>query len=114
MPPEALKLLVDIQRSLALISEFTVGMNYEMYRLDEKSRAAVERKFEIIGEASTRLRDRFPDLFSEIASGPQIIGFRNRLIHGYDNVDDAIIWDIITRKLPELGSQITELINRTQ
>ena len=45
MPPEALKLLVDIQQSLALISEFTVGMNYEKYRFDEKSRAAVERKF---------------------------------------------------------------------
>jgi uncharacterized protein with HEPN domain len=112
MPPEALKLLVDIQQSLAAIRDFTLGMDYEMYRNDEKSKAAVERKFEIIGEACGRLRDRFPDLFAEIGVGPQIIGFRNRLIHGYDNVDDAIIWDIVVRKLPELEVQIKILANR--
>ena len=74
-------------------------------------RAAVERKFEVIGEACMRLRDRFPKPFSHIASGPQIIGFRNRLIHGYDNVDDAIVWDIVTRKLPSLATEVEALID---
>ncbi len=111
MPPEALKLLVDIQSSLAEIREFTAGMDYAAYRIDAKCRAAVERKFEIIGEACTRLRDRFPDFYSKIESGPQIVGFRNRLIHGYDNVDDAIVWDIVTHKLPVLSLQVEALMN---
>jgi len=50
MPPEVLKLLVDIRNSLEEIRDFTAGMDYGMYRLDAKCRAAVERKFEIIGE----------------------------------------------------------------
>ena len=110
MPPEVLKLLVDIQNSLGEIRDFTDGMDFAAYRIDAKCRAAVERKFEIIGEACTRLRDRFPESYSKIDSGPQIVGFRNRLIHGYDNVDDAIVWDIVTRKLPELTLQVEALI----
>lgn len=110
MPPEALKLLVDIQSSLAEIRDFTDGMDYAAYRVDAKCRAAVERKFEIIGEACTRLRDRFPDFYSKIESGPQIVGFRNRLIHGYDNVDDAIVWDVVTHKLPVLSSQVEAIM----
>ena len=110
MQPEALKLLVDIRQALANISDFTSGMDFADYRVDAKCRAAVERKFEVIGEACTRVRDRFPGIFEKIETGPQIIGFRNRLIHGYDNVDDAIVWDIVTRKLPSLGIQIEELL----
>jgi hypothetical protein len=61
MPPEILKLLVDIRKALKDITEFTAGMDYAAYQRDAKCRAAVERKFEIIGEACTRLRDRFPE-----------------------------------------------------
>ena len=70
MPPEGLKLLVDIQQSLTAIQEFTIGMDFGSYRNDGKTRAAVERKFEIIGEACGRLRDRCPGLFAEIGAGP--------------------------------------------
>ena len=111
MPPEALKLLVDIQRALSDIMEFTAGMDFVMYQLDAKCRAAVERKFEVIGEACTRLRDRFPEIFPLVLSGSQIIGFRNRLIHGYDNVDDAIVWDILSSKLPSLATEVEALID---
>ena len=111
MPPEALKLLVDVQKALAEITDFTAGMDFASYQLDAMCRAAVERKFEIIGEACMRLRDRFLEPFSHIPSGPQIIGFRNRLIHGYDNVDDAIVWDIVTSKLPLLTVEVEALIN---
>ena len=111
MPPETLKLLVDIQNALADIRDFTVGMDFAMYQLDAKCRAAVERKFEVIGEACMRMRDRFPEQFSLVLSGSQIIVFRNRLIHGYDNVDDAIVWDILTRKLPVLAIEVAALID---
>jgi len=110
MPPKALKLLVDIRDASTDIKDFTCGMDLSKYRQDSKSRAAVERKFEVIGEACGRIRDQFPDLFEKLDAGPQIIGFRNRLIHGYDSVDDAIVWDVITRKLPGLERQVIELI----
>ena len=55
-------------------------------------KAAVERKFEIIGEVCTRLRDKHPAFFENFENGHMIIGFRNRLIHGDDAVDDAIVW----------------------
>jgi len=62
---------------LADIKDFTGGMDFPAYQTNAMCRAAVERKFEVIGEACTRLRDRFPEPFSHLASGPQIIGFRN-------------------------------------
>lgn len=110
MRPESLKLLVDIRDASSDIREFVHGMDLPRYRHDTKCRAAVERKFEVIGEACARLRDRFPDHFEKLDAGPQIIGFRNRLIHGYDNVDDAIVWDVVIRKLPALEQQVLDLI----
>lgn len=110
MQPELLKLLVDIRDAASDIRDFTIDMDLPGYRLDAKCRAAVERKFEIIGEACTRLRDQFPQAFTRLLHGPQIIGFRNRLIHGYDNVDDSIVWDAVTQKLPDLEREVLSLI----
>jgi len=102
MKPEVTKLILDIREAIADIREFVGGMSLDEYLVDTKTRAAVERKFEVIGEACARLRDRSPETFQHIPSAQEIIGFRNRLIHGYDQVDDAIVWDVISRKLPEL------------
>lgn len=110
MLPEVLKLLVDVRDATSDIQAFTAGMDLSQYRQDTMCRAAVERKFEIIGEACTRLRDRFPKSFEKLECGPQIIGFRNRLIHGYDNVDDSIVWDAVTGKLPDLKKEVLSLI----
>lgn len=110
MQDECLKLLVDIRQAYGDIRAFTAGLNFDQYRGDTMCRAAVERKFEIIGEACTRMRDRFPAIFLQMTNGVQIIGFRNRLIHGYDNVDDAIVWDIVTQKLPLLSAEVETLI----
>jgi len=110
MPPEATKLLLDIQAALADIQEFTDGFDLPEYRSDSKCKAAVERKFEIIGEACTRLRDDCPDVFDKIPNGHLIIGFRNRLIHGYDSVDDGIVWDVLKTKLLDLERSVKSLL----
>ena len=81
MKVEAAKLILDIREAIEDIQKFTEEMTFENYLADDKTRAAVERKFEIVGEACTRLRDRAPDIFETIPEAPQIIGFRNRLIH---------------------------------
>ena len=111
MQPEIHKLLLDIQSALLEIQEFTAGMNLSSYQVDSKSKAAVERKFEIIGEACSRFRSDFPEEFEKIRNGHQIIGLRNRLIHGYDSVDDAIVWDVLQTKLPELLACVEELLS---
>lgn len=110
MPPELNKLLIDIQAALLEIQEFTAGMDLQAYRADSKCKAAVERKFETIGEACSRMRDRFPETFEKIANGHHIIGFRNRLIHGYDSVDDGIVWDVLQSKLSDLLIGVEALI----
>ncbi len=109
MPPEVLKLLEDILNAAGSIQEFTKDKDLDGYRSDEMCRAAVERKFEIIGEACTRLRDRHPQDFSKLEHGANIIGLRNRVIHGYDCVDDAILWDAIHQHLPDLVKEIATL-----
>ena len=72
-------------------------------------RRAVEREFEIIGEAMNRINKIDPDLL--IASMHHIISLRNRVIHGYDKIDDEIIWGIIIRHLPILKLDIENLID---
>jgi uncharacterized protein with HEPN domain len=110
MLPESSKLLLDIRQALDDIGDFTRGLDLEAYSRDGKCRAAGERKFEVMGEACPRLRDRFPEVFEKVPDARQMISFRNRLIHGYDSVDDAIVWDIIMRKLPALGRQVDVLL----
>ena len=110
MLPESSKLLLDIRQALDDIADFTRGLDLEAYARDAKCRAAVERKFGVMGEACTRLRDRLPEVFEKMPDARQMISFRNRLIHGYDSVDDAIVWDILVRKLPALGRQVDDLL----
>jgi uncharacterized protein with HEPN domain len=73
-------------------------------------RRAVEREFEIIGEAMNRI-DKI-DSGIIISSKKQIISMRNRVIHGYDKIDDEIIWGTIVRHLPILKKEITNLRNK--
>ena len=80
MLPESSKLLVDIRQALDDIADFTRGLDLEAYSRDAKCRAAVERKFGVMGEACTRLRDRFPEVFEKMPDARQMISFRNRLM----------------------------------
>src|SRR5438876_452724 len=100
MPPEIAKLLYDMNHASERIERFTAGKTFDNYQNDEFLRSAVERQFEIIGEAMTRLIKRDPQLAQRITDWRKISGFRNALIHGYDSIDDTTSWRIITIKLP--------------
>jgi len=73
-------------------------------------RSAVERQFEIIGEALTQLAKLDEALAAHISEYRRIIAFRNILIHGYAEVDDRLVWDIIKTKLPTLRQQVEALL----
>ncbi len=74
-------------------------------------RPAVERHFEIIGEALTRLKRVDAVLAARISDLRQAIAFRNVLSHGYESVDDPIVWGIVRDKLPALAAEITALLD---
>jgi uncharacterized protein with HEPN domain len=86
--PDAAKYLWDARRAAERIARFTDGRGFDDYLADEMLRAAVERQFEIIGEAFAGLRRTDPELADAIPDLPRIVAFRNVLIHGYATVDD--------------------------
>ena len=73
-------------------------------------RAAVEREFEIIGEAMSKLAQATPDVASKISDFRRIIAFRNMLIHGYADLDDRLVWDMAGSKLEVLRREIEALL----
>lgn len=107
---EARKYLYDIKQAADLLGEFTVGKQFSDYTENSMLRAAVERKFEIIGEALSKLSKLDPEIVSHISEHARIVAFRNILIHGYAEIDDRLVWDIVENKLPVLRSEAGELL----
>lgn len=107
---ESRKYLYDIQRAVELLGEFTSGKTLSDYETDAMLRAAVEREFEIIGEAMTQLAKVDKTAVSRISKYQRIIAFRNILIHGYAHVDDRLVWDVVETNLSTLGSEIKVLL----
>ncbi len=85
--------------------------NFLEYQQDIKTKKAVERNIEIIGEAVNRI-SKHNDCNFEIKNAQKIIGTRNRIAHEYDNISDEVIWTIILRELPKLKEEINNLISR--
>lgn len=109
MNNELKKFLFDIQVSIESIENFLgKTRDFNIYKSNKMLRRAVEREFEIIGEALNSLDKLDPNI--EISSKRQIIGMRNRVIHGYDKIDDEIIWGTIVRHIPILKSEIENLL----
>ena len=70
----------------------------------------MERQFEIIGEALTRLARLDEAIAQRISEYRRIIAFRNILVHGYAQVDDRLVWDIVETKLDALRGEVTSLL----
>ncbi len=103
--------LIDIEQSITEIYEFLPAKrDFYEFQKDLKTRKAVERNIEIIGEAMDRILktdSNFP-----ISDSRKIVDTRNRIIHGYDNVSEDIIWLIVNKYLPILEQQVKELIKK--
>jgi uncharacterized protein with HEPN domain len=110
MKSEARQRLLDVLEACRAVERFAHGKDFASYQGDEMLRAAVERKLEVIGEAFTKLADAEPDIAEKFPDLRKIIGIRNRIIHGYDTVDDEIVWDVVENKLPMLCRQVEKFL----
>ncbi len=88
MRPKTPKYLEDIRDAAAFVRGAVRGKTLDEYRADRLLRQAVERNFEIIGEAIGRIAKSDPEAAAHIGDYRRIIGFRNVLSHGYDLIDD--------------------------
>ena len=111
MNDETRKNLIDILHASEEIQDFILGMDLKSYQNNAVTRRAVERDFEIIGEALNRIKNTDSELLEKVSEHRRIIGFRNILIHGYDIVDEAIVWQAATKHLPILIGEIKEILN---
>jgi uncharacterized protein with HEPN domain len=110
MTEKSEKFLSDILMSIELIEEFISGFDFNSYDTDRKTQSAVERQLAIIGEALNQFRKLEPNI--SIDNDKQIVAFRNRLIHAYDNLDNSIVWVIINRYTKLLKSEIENLLRK--
>lgn len=87
--------LYDILGAINEIESFFVDIpnSFEDYTKDLKTKRAVERNVEIIGEAMNRILRQ--EINFEISNSRKIVDLRNRIIHGYDSVSDEIIWGVV-------------------
>ena len=100
----------SIRRAAERITRFTAGKTYDDYLGDDMFRAAVERQFAIIGEAFVGLRRVDPSLAAQLPDLPQIIAFRNVLIHGYAAINHQIVWDAVRGDLPRLLVVLNQML----
>lgn len=110
MQPKTPKLLEDIRDAAAFIREVARGKTLDDYRRERLLRQAIERNFEIIGEAVNRLAQHDPDTAGRITKHRRIVDFRNVLTHGYDLIDHRIVWSTIEEEVPVLLAEVEALL----
>ena len=92
----------DAMEACQAIQEFSAGHTLETYLVNLRDRRAIEREFGILGEAFKRIEDVDPSFRSRFSEMGDAIGMRNRLAHGYDQVDDATVFDVVKTNVPPL------------
>ena len=103
------KWLLDVKEAIETIEIFLGDeRNFFNYRSNLMLKRAVEREFEIIGEAINRILKEDENFM--ISNARRIINLRNHIIHAYDNVSDEMTWSIIVRELPNLKIEINNLL----
>lgn len=111
---EVKKYLADIQVACQRLVRFTAGKELEDYVGDEMLQSAVERQFEIIGEALNCALRIDPGMGASISDTRRIIAFRNRLIHGYSDLDMRLVWGVVKKNLPLLCREVDLLLSSSE
>jgi uncharacterized protein with HEPN domain len=97
-------------QSAQKIKRYTKDLDFDSFLFDDKTKDAVVRNFEIIGEAANRIAPEYKDKNPEV-EWKRIRGFRNRIVHNYFGIDYEIVWEIIETYLDELIARLETLID---
>jgi len=101
--------LFDIIKSIEEIdSYFPASKKFDIYTNDIRTKRAVERNIEIIGEAMVRILKENPNI--DISNSRKIVDARNKIIHGYDDISDDVVWGIVINHLPLLKQEAEKLL----
>jgi len=101
--------LEDIKQAIDEIEDFMPKKrDFYQFKNDLKTKKAVERNIEIIGEAVNRILNFNHEI--KITNARKIVDTRNRIIHGYDSVSEDIIWAIVSNDLQKLRQEIIDLL----
>lgn len=102
--------LYDILSSINEIESYFINLpkEFKVYENDLRTKRAVERNIEIIGEAMNRILKEDSEII--ISNSRKIVDVRNRIIHGYDSVSDEVIWGIVIRHLPILQKEVEKML----
>jgi len=99
----------DILDSIIEIEKFVKGLDYSNFKTDRKTILAVIRDIEVIGEAAKNISRAIRKNYPEIP-WKDIVGMRDKLIHGYFGIDLEILWETLQQDLPQLKIHILKLI----
>jgi uncharacterized protein with HEPN domain len=102
--------LTDIKQAISEINEFLPNKkDFFEFQKDVKTKRAIERNIEIIGEAVNRILKVNPNY--PLANARRIVDTRNRISHGYDSVSEDIIWAIVIKEIPNLDEEVSRLLD---
>lgn len=105
---EIKKFLYDIKVSIDSINDYLKCKDFDHYCQNKLIRRAVERELEIIGEAVNNILKSNSQII--LSDARKFVDLRNIVIHGYDKVDDVIIWGVLCNQLPKLKHEVEELL----
>lgn len=104
------KFVFDMLDACRFVMEMTAGQDVSRYRRDRVFRGSIERELQILGEAMLQLKSLDASYAARISERDRIIGFRHKLVHGYDAIDPEVVWDIVMTRLPVLRSELETLL----
>lgn len=114
MPKTPHALLSDILRAIEVARSSTIGLGWNVYSDKTELQFIVERALTIIGEAVVQLQRQSPDVAQKLTDYRRIISFRNILVHGYADLDQEIVWKVVTDSLPILKAEAESLLKTTK
>ena len=112
MPSRLPKHLFDALTALRLARQFSHGLSFDAFVSDVLVRSAIERQLEILGEACQRMVQADADIRQRVPETRFAIGLRNKIIHGYDRIENAVVYDTLMHDLPVLEDQLSQELAR--
>jgi uncharacterized protein with HEPN domain len=110
MHPKSPKWLEDIHDAAQFLLDDTATETFESYKQNRQLRHAIEHSFITIGQALRRLRDIDRHTYDRLTDQAEIIALSDKLIHEYDVIDDAKVWETVQESLPQLKREVEGLL----